>query len=105
MDIQREECGFIDLELDAPENMIVDFAVGEHLADLRVRSSISGRLFSSRLITKNGKQRFTHYITRAAGRSIAIDGKVLAVPACWEVFSAITTTLFISSVLVEQSRN
>lgn len=72
VDMQREECGFIDLELDAPANMIVDFAVGEHLADLRVRSSIGGRLFSSRLITKNGKQRFTHYITRAAGRYLQL---------------------------------
>ena len=72
VDMEREECGFIDLELDAPENMIVDFAVGEHLADLRVRSSIGGRLFSSRLITKNGKQRFTHYITRAAGRYLQL---------------------------------
>ncbi len=72
VDMQREEGGFIDLELDAPENMIVDFAVGEHLADLRVRSSVGGRLFSSRLITKNGKQRFTHYISRAAGRYLQL---------------------------------
>ncbi|MCK4981351.1 MAG: hypothetical protein KAS17_00435 [Victivallaceae bacterium] len=40
VDMQREEGGFIDLELDAPANMIIDLAVGEHLADLRVRSSI-----------------------------------------------------------------
>ncbi len=72
VDMQREEGGFIDLELDAPANMIIDLAVGEHLADLRVRSSIGGRLFSSRLITKNGKQRFTHYITRAAGRYLQL---------------------------------
>jgi hypothetical protein len=72
VDMQREEGGFIDLELDAPENMIVDFAVGEHLADLRVRSNIGGRTFESRLITKKGKQRFTHYITRAAGRYLQL---------------------------------
>ena len=72
VDMQREEGGFIDLELDSTANMIVDLAVGEHLADLRVRSSIGGRTFSSRLITKNGKQRFTHYITRAAGRYLQL---------------------------------
>ncbi len=72
VDMQREECGFIDLEFDAPENMIIDLAVGEHLADLRVRSSIGGRTFASRLITKSGKQCFTHYITRAAGRYLQL---------------------------------
>ncbi len=72
VDMQREECGFIDLELDASENMIIDLAVGEHLADLRVRSSIGGRTFASRLITKRGRQRFTHYITRAAGRYLQL---------------------------------
>lgn len=72
MDMHREEGGFSDLKLDAPANMVIDLAVGEHLADLRVRSSIGGRLFSSRLITKNGKQHFTHYITRAAGRYLQL---------------------------------
>jgi hypothetical protein len=72
VDMQREECGFIELELDAPAGMIVDLAVGEHLADLRVRASVGGRTFSSRLITKKGKQRFTHYITRAAGRYLQL---------------------------------
>jgi len=72
VDMQREEGGFIDLELDAPANMIIDLAVGEHLADLRVRSSIDGRTFESRVITKSGKQRFTHYITRAAGRYLQL---------------------------------
>lgn len=72
IDMQREEGGFIDLELDAPAGMIVDMAVGEHLADLRVRSSIGGRTFESRVITKNGKQHFTHYITRAAGRYLQL---------------------------------
>ena len=70
VDMQREECGFIDFEIDAPSGMLVDVAIGEHLADLRVRSSINGRSFASRVKTREGKQRFTHYITRSAGRFI-----------------------------------
>ena len=71
-DMEREECGFIELELTAPAGTIVDIAVGEHLADLRVRASVGGRNFASRYISAGGKQHFTHFINRYSGRYIQL---------------------------------
>jgi len=80
VDLGREECGFIDLELEAGAGTIVDIAVGEHLADLRVRSSVGGRNFASRFITREGKQRFTHFIHRYAGRYVELHFTNIAAP-------------------------
>ena len=68
VDLGREECGLISLDISAPSGTILDIAVGEHLEDLRVRSSINGRNFASRYICREGKQQFTHYMDRYAGR-------------------------------------
>lgn len=68
VDMKREECGFIDLKLEANSGTIIDIAVGEHLADLRVRASVGGRNFASRYISTGGKQNFTHFINRYSGR-------------------------------------
>ena len=73
VDLGREECGFIDLELDAVGGTIVDIAVGEHLADLRVRAAMGGyNNFASRYITSAGRQRFVHYAERYAGRYVQL---------------------------------
>lgn len=72
IDLYREECGLIDIELDAGPGMIVDIAVGEHLADLRVRAAVGGRNFASRYITRDGRQRFTHYAESYAGRYVQL---------------------------------
>jgi alpha-L-rhamnosidase len=72
VDLGREEVGFIDLELDAAKGTIIDIAIGEHLSDLRVRSSVGGRNFASRYICTQGRQKFTHYGNRYAGRYIQL---------------------------------
>jgi hypothetical protein len=72
VDMKREECGFINLELEANPGTIIDIAVGEHLADLRVRASTGGRNFASRYISTGGKQNFTHFINRYSGRYIQL---------------------------------
>ena len=72
LDLKREECGFIDLEVESPAGTVVDIAVGEHLADGRVRASIGTYGFASRYITKDGRQRFTHYMNRYAGRYVEL---------------------------------
>ena len=68
VDMEREECGFIELELTASAGTIIDISVGEHLADLRVRAAVGGRNFASRYISTNGKQNFTHFTNRYSGR-------------------------------------
>lgn len=71
-DLEREECGFIDLDIQTSAGTIVDVAVGEHLDDGRVRAAVGKYGFASRYITKDGRQRFTHYFNRYAGRYVEL---------------------------------
>jgi len=68
IDLGQEWCGYIELELSAEAGVVIDVAVGEHVADLRVRAAIRGRHFASRYICRGGRQMFTHWIDRYAGR-------------------------------------
>jgi hypothetical protein len=72
VDLGREECGFPSLELQCTGGCVIDIAVGEHLDDLRVRSSIGGRNFASRYVARPGVQEFTHYLHRYAGRYVQL---------------------------------
>jgi hypothetical protein len=80
VDLGREECGFIDIELDAFDGTVVDIAVGEHLADMRVRAEVGGRNFASRYIAKTGRQHFVHYMERYAGRYIQLHFTLMRAP-------------------------
>jgi len=68
LDLGREEVGFPELEIDCTDACVIDIAIGEHLDDLRVRSSIGGRYFASRYKARKGHQKFVHYLHRYAGR-------------------------------------
>lgn len=72
LDLGREECGFIDLDMDAVAGTVVDIAIGEHLVDQRVRASVGGRNFASRYVARGGRQRFIHYANRYAGRYVEL---------------------------------
>jgi hypothetical protein len=72
VDLGAEKCGYISLDVEAPQGTIIDIAVGEHLEDMRVRAFIDGRNFASRYICGEGRKLFTHYNNRYAGRFIQI---------------------------------
>jgi hypothetical protein len=72
LDLGGEEAGLLELDLDAPAGTHIDISYGEHLNDLRVRASVQGRHFASRYICREGRQQFTHYFTRWAGRYIQL---------------------------------
>ncbi|NCU32862.1 MAG: hypothetical protein EOM23_08030, partial [Candidatus Moranbacteria bacterium] len=72
-DLLREECGFLEIEIEAENGTVLDIAYGEHLDNLRVNSKIASRNFANRYIAKGGKQTFTHYFSRIAGRYIQIN--------------------------------
>ncbi len=72
VDLGQEEAGVLDLELDACGGTIIDIAYGEHLDDLRVRAAVGGRNFASRCICREGRQQFTHYFARWAGRYLQL---------------------------------
>lgn len=78
LDMGREECGFLELELEAAGGTCIDVAYGEHLDDLRVRAAARGKYFASRYICRDGRQTFTHYFKRWAGRYVQlhISGEV-----------------------------
>ncbi|MEN6386344.1 MAG: family 78 glycoside hydrolase catalytic domain [Phycisphaerales bacterium] len=80
VDIGREECGFIDIELETSAGTVVDIAIGEHIADMRVRAAVGGRNFASRYITCKGRQHFIYYIERYAGRYIQLHFTNMGAP-------------------------
>lgn len=81
IDLGREECGHLSLDLSTTGSATIDVAVGEHLDDLRVRSHIGGRNFASRYVARKGNRTFVDYLSRQAGRYIqlhitAINGQL-----------------------------
>lgn len=72
LDLAQEQCGLIELELGAGDCCTIDVAVGEHLDDLRVRAAIGRRNFASRYVARPGRQTFTHYFNRYAGRYVQL---------------------------------
>ncbi|MDX1682419.1 MAG: family 78 glycoside hydrolase catalytic domain, partial [Phycisphaeraceae bacterium] len=72
LDLGRQEVGLLELEIDAPAGTIVDIGYGEHLDDQRVRTRIGGRNFAGRYICREGRQTFTHYFLRWAGRYLQL---------------------------------
>ncbi len=68
VDMGKEISGYFHIDLEAAEGTVIDFAYGEHLEDLRVRSSIGSRHFANRYICKEGRQKYTYYARRMAGR-------------------------------------
>lgn len=57
-DMGSEQVGYLDLELELPQDALVLGGYGEHLEDLRVRASIGGRNFVFHYHGVAGKNRF-----------------------------------------------
>ena len=72
VDLQQEEAGFLDIELSLPHKAEILIGFGEHLDDLRVRSSVGGRQFAAVYQGRAGRQTFTHYFKRLGCRYIQL---------------------------------
>lgn len=72
VDLGREEVGFIEFELEAPEGCIVDIAHGEHLDDGRVRMECFGRNFADRYICRQGLNAFQLPFRRIGARYLQL---------------------------------
>ncbi len=68
VDLGKEEAGFLDLDIETSAGTVIDAAYGEHLDDLRIRSQIWVRNFAGRYVCCAGRQNFSHYFIRWAGR-------------------------------------
>lgn len=73
LDLGKEECGYIsfDIELEKAATVLVGF--GEHLDDLRVRTSVGGRQFAAVYEAKEGRQTFKHAFKRVACRYVCLQ--------------------------------
>ena len=71
-DLQQQEAGLLQLDVDAPAGTVLDIAHGEHLDDLRVRAAVGGRNFADRYICRAGRQTWTFPFRRLAGRYLQV---------------------------------
>ena len=72
VDLGRELAGFVTLDLEAEAGTVFDIGYGEHLDDGRVRTAVGGRNFAFRCTAGAGRQRFTHWFKRIAGRYLEL---------------------------------
>jgi len=72
LDLYQQSCGYMCFDIDVPEGTRISISYGEHLYDLRVRSDVGGRHFCFSYIAKEGRNRFTHWHRRIAGRYLQV---------------------------------
>ncbi len=72
VDLGEETAGYITLDIEAQDGAVLDIAIGEHLADMRVRSYIGGRNYAFSCTCREGRQKISFYVKRLAGRYLQI---------------------------------
>ena len=72
VDLGQEFAGILQFELEAASGTVLDISWGEHVDDLRVRSHVGDRNFACRYVCSEGKQKFTGYFRRVAGRYLQV---------------------------------
>lgn len=72
LDAGQESVGFLNLDFEVPEACDVLIGYGEHLEDLRVRSSIKNRNFAISYHAKKGRNRFFNPFQRLGMRYLQI---------------------------------
>ena len=78
VDLLGETAGYLDFDIEVPDECEIHIGFGEHINSLRVRTSIDGRQFAAVFKAINGKNKFTHRMKRFAGRYIELH-----IPAKW----------------------
>jgi len=71
-DLGKESVGYLDLDLDVPEECEVLIGWGEHLDDLRVRTSVGGRNFAGSYKAAAGRNAFFMPFRRVGLRYLQI---------------------------------
>ncbi len=72
IDLGREEAGLLEIDVETDAGTSIDIAHGEHLDDLRVRATVGRRNFANRYVCRHGRQVFTHFFSRLAGRYLQL---------------------------------
>lgn len=72
VDLGKESVGLFTLDIELPKQTQIDIGWGEHLGDLRTRTSVGGRSFAAELTLQPGRKRFTHYFRRLGLRYLQL---------------------------------
>ncbi len=75
IDVGRESTGILSLDLETEEEAEILVGWGEHLEDLRVRTSIGYRNFAASYRAKAGRNRFLHPFLRLGMRYLALHAR------------------------------
>lgn len=72
VDLGREECGFLTLDVDTDVGTVIDIGHAEHSEDGRIRTFIGPRRFAGRYRARDGWQKYCRWEKRMAGRYIQL---------------------------------
>lgn len=72
LDMKKETAGYLELDFEVEEDTDLLIGFGEHLDDLRVRSTVGQRQFAASFRAKKGENHFMHTIKRIAGRYLQL---------------------------------
>ena len=72
IDLEREEAGLLEIELELPRPAWILVGFGEHLDDLRVRTAVGGRQFAAACRLDAGRRRFCHPFKRLGCRYLQL---------------------------------
>lgn len=73
VDLGCETSGYFELELETEDEVTFDISYGEHLTDLRIRSSVGGRNFAFTYNSKKGEGYYANFFRRLACRYIQLN--------------------------------
>ncbi len=65
-------CGYLEIEITAPEGTCLEIGWGEHLEDMRVRTHVGERCFAVRYRCREGRQVYLNPITRIGTRYLQV---------------------------------
>lgn len=72
LDLEDTTSGYLVLDIVTPEECRVDVGFGEHLEDLRVRTSVGGRCFAVSAAASSERCRFVHRFRRIGCRYLQL---------------------------------
>lgn len=70
MDLKKETAGYVDFDLEVPEDCEMEIGWGEHLEDGRCRTHIAERNFSARVSLKQGRNCYMNPFRRLGCRYV-----------------------------------
>ncbi len=72
LDMMREECGLLELELATPDVCEVLIGWGQHMEDLRTRTALGGRNFAASYKKEAGRSHFVQPFKRLGARYLQL---------------------------------